>query len=75
LVFYGDVSKYKDEVEVKIDGKDAFKATVRKDKKKIIKDFKIDKGQHSISVLYKNKEVYSQQLFISIQELKKIYLP
>lgn len=77
LQFVGPVSKYSGGVDVIIDDKINFRATVIKDKIGYMKGkvYAISTGTHNLKVLYEEKVLYVQQIYVAAQETKKIVLP
>ena len=77
LEFVGNPSNYEGGLDVNIDGKTNFKAEVNKDKVTRMKGnvYAISTGTHVVSVTYKSQLLYKQQIFVSVQETKKISLP
>ncbi len=76
LEFVGDASKFKDGVQVVIDGKSSFNAIVFKDKTTRVKGsvYSIKKGKHEVSVTHQGKVIFKQQIFLSPQETRKVVL-
>ena len=77
LNFVGTPKNYQGGIDVNIDDKNTFKAEVNKDFTNRPKGnvYSISNGTHVVTVLYNNKVLYKQQIFISSQETKKIELP
>lgn len=76
LEFVSSNTEYKDGVEVSVD-ETKFKAVVNKadEKPKSGTVYSITTGKHLITVIYKSKVIYSNQIFVSAQETKQIILP
>lgn len=76
LEFVGNPKKFKGGVDVEIDNNLKFKALVKKDyaEKPTGYVYTISKGTHSIVVSYNGTKLYSNQIFVSPQETKKIVL-
>ena len=77
LEFIGKPSNYTGGVTVNIDDKSTFKAKVNKDhadrpKGKV---YAISTGTHIVTVSYNNNVIFKKQIFVSVQETKKIMLP
>lgn len=77
LVFIGKPADYKEGIQVELTDTKAFTAEVTTDESAQPKGkvYAIKPGKHLITVRYQRKVVYSQQIFVSVQETKKIYLP
>ena len=77
LEFVGNPSSYKGGVDVTIDGKNKFKAIVKKDNAESAKGnvYTITKGTHLLNVSYNGVAIFNKKLFVSPQETKKIELP
>lgn len=77
LAFIGDPDNYSEGVEVTIDDKTPFLATVKKDYAKRPKGnvYAVSTGTHNLTVKYSNKIIFKKQIFVSAQETKKILLP
>ncbi len=77
LEFIGNPSTYKGGVDVNVDDKNIFKATVNKDHADRPKGnvYAISPGTHIISVTYNSNVIFKKQIFVSTQETKKIMLP
>ncbi|MDR2586112.1 MAG: hypothetical protein LBC84_07850 [Prevotellaceae bacterium] len=75
LEIIGNPSNYSGGVDVVLDNQIAFKATVNKQSNTKSKVYAIPTGTHIVTVFYRDREVYKSQIFISIQETKKINLP
>lgn len=77
LVFTGNELKYEEGVLVDVDGKRSFNAVVVKDGSSLPSNcvYAISTGTHVVTVTYRKKVIYKQQIFISAQETKKIALP
>jgi len=78
LEFVWTVSNYKGGVDVKIDDKTSFKAEVYKEKEgnNRIKGkvYAIPTGVHTVTVSYNGNLIYQKQIYVSVQETKKIIL-
>lgn len=76
LEFVGPANTYSKGVEVIIDNKINFTATVHKDKVAYMKGevYAISTGTHTLKVSYNGKVLYDKQIFIAAQETKKIVL-
>ena len=76
LVFVGPVSSYSGGVDVVVDNKTNFKATVIKDKVSYMKGevYAISTGNHNLKVSFHGKLLYDKQIFVAAQETKKIVL-
>jgi hypothetical protein len=76
LEFVGPVSSYSGGVDVSIDNKINFKATVIKDKVGYMKGevYAISTGTHTLKVSYQGEVLYEKQIFVAAQETKKIVL-
>lgn len=77
LEFVGNPRDYTGGVDVKIDDNQTFLAEVNKDhadrpKGKI---YAIATGTHIVTVTYMNSVIFKKQIFVSVQETKKIILP
>ena len=77
LKFVGEPNSYSNGVEVKIDDKASFIAKVNKDKFRPSKEkvYSLTPGKHEMVVTNNGTIIIKQQIFISIQETKKIILP
>jgi bacillopeptidase F (M6 metalloprotease family) len=77
LLFIGKPGNYSNGLDVNIDGKTMFKAKVNKDQFKPSRDriYGITTGSHAITVLYNDKIIFKEQIFVSTQETRKIVLP
>lgn len=76
LEFVGNPSDFKGGVDVTIDETTKFKAKVKKDyaEKPTGEVYSISKGTHVLTVSYNHKLLYSNKIFVSPQETKKIVL-
>jgi hypothetical protein len=78
LEFVGTPDKYDDgEVEVTLDGKNTFTASIKKEhtdrpKGKV---YAIATGKHTVTVVSNGQVIYQKQIFVSAQETKRIVLP
>jgi hypothetical protein len=77
FIYSNPKQTYEGGVNVSIDEKTTFIATVNKDKIKSSKGniYSISSGTHTISVSYKGEILYKKQVFISSQQTIKIKLP
>ncbi len=77
LVLLGNTSNYQEGVEVIIDDKPSFTATVNKTNFKPSRDkvYGINPGTHKVTIKSAGKVIYKQDIFVSTQETKKITLP
>lgn len=73
----GSPNNYSGGVDVNVDDKSTFKASVNKDNANRPKGkvYAISPGKHTITVSYKNNVIFKKQIFVSAQETKKIILP
>lgn len=76
LEFVGNPKKFKGGVDVEVDQNVKFKALVKKDyaEKPTGYVYTISKGTHTLTVSYNGTKLYSNQIFVSPQETKKIVL-
>jgi hypothetical protein len=76
LEFVGPVRSYTGGVDVTIDNKTNFKATVIKDKVSYMKGevYAISTGTHTLKVSYQGNIIYEKQIYVAAQETKKIVL-
>ncbi|MDR3297345.1 MAG: hypothetical protein LBS94_03820 [Prevotellaceae bacterium] len=77
LELVGNPNAYSEGVEVNVDDKTTFTASVNKDhadrpKGKV---YAISTGTHTVTVTHKGSVLFKKQIFVSAQETKKIMLP
>ncbi len=77
LEFFGAPKSYPDGVEVTLDNKTTFMASVHSEKVAYMKGevYAISTGAHTIKVSHKGQVLYEKQIFVATQETKKIVLP